>query len=184
MRLTFLLVVPIAFVVGSARPIDAAQPRFDRSAAAKVLERNYDACLPDATPRFPTFTFLPTGEVGGVTDADPTITACIASALRGVRIPTFAGAAVRVSKRIEHGSWQGCSRLLVFSDGPVPVMLDGKTVGQSPVDVRVAEGEHEVTWTTNDGSPKSWRHRFQCGRALKLGVDLATRVPSGGPNGP
>ena len=95
-----LLVTTFALAASSlALGAEAAPGAFDRAAAAKLLERNYDACLADDRPISFVVTFRSSGDVVSVAGA-PGVESCVAKALAGARVPTFSGPDVRVRKTV------------------------------------------------------------------------------------
>lgn len=184
-HLLFSFSLALAFVPATA----AARPApFDREAAAKALDRDFDGCLPDRTPVYVVVTFQPSGELDAITDAkwgatrkDPvpeSVTSCIRRTLDGARVPAFTGAPVRVGKKVAfvHAGERGCAGLTVASQPWTPVLVDGLLIGPTPLDARIPEGDHELTWQEKDGKAVHRTFTFRCDRRVLLSLETG-RAP-------
>ena len=175
------LTCPLVLVSATA---SAQAATFDREAAAKALDRDFDACLPDDASVRIVVTFAPSGAIDTITEATwgatvgtlkapkvgpvpDSVTSCVRSKLDGVQIPAFAGPPVRVGKKIDISARTGCAEVVVGSGNRwFPLFIDGRNVGTTLLQTRVWAGEHELMWQRPDGSFARHKYTFKCGHRL------------------
>jgi hypothetical protein len=157
--------------VADAQTTPPAAPRFDWKAAAAALDRNWDACLAPDQKTSILVEWAPSGKVVAVTADDARVEPCVAKLLRSATVPPFTGTG-KMKKIIERTD---CVSIIVRSDRPIPVTVDGKAMGMTPVELRgLKVGPHLVEYTTTNGIPLTDHiRRKDCGKTI---LSLASYV--------